>query len=401
MIYHGNCRLGDLFDSRREKGRGDLPTLSVTLNDGLVDRQDLDRKMETNLSDEEHLLVRKGDIAYNMMRMWQGASGLATKDGLVSPAYVVLKPKQTIDSRFATYLLKTKRLTYLLWAYSHGLTDDRLRLYFDDFSRIPVNVPNVEEQRKIAEVLSIWDRAIEAVEKLIKNSKAQKKALMQKLLIGRQSHSKSSQQDWPIITLGKVADFAAGATPSTKKPEFWGGDIPWMSSGEINQRQIHDVEGRITDLGLKSSSTKLIPKNNVLIALAGQGSTRGKVGINRIDLSTNQSIAAIIPDQSRLDFEFLFYYLDYRYQELRALSSGDGGRGGLSLRILRQIKVFLPPMEEQKAIAVLLNCADKQIDTQMRAAERLAVEKSCLMQQLMAGKRRVKLDAPSVSSAAA
>ena len=73
MTYSGNRRLGDLFSSRREKGRPGLPTLSVTLNDGLVNREDLDRKQETNLAPEEHLLVKPGDIAYNMMRMWQGA----------------------------------------------------------------------------------------------------------------------------------------------------------------------------------------------------------------------------------------------------------------------------------------------------------------------------------------
>ena len=83
--------------------------MSVTLNNGLVDREDLDRKMETNLAENEHLLVRKGDIAYNMMRMWQGACGLAAKDGLVSPAYVVLKPKLSIDSPRAIPVLNAIR----------------------------------------------------------------------------------------------------------------------------------------------------------------------------------------------------------------------------------------------------------------------------------------------------
>ena len=77
--------LGDYFRVRKEKGEPGLPTLSVTMNDGLVDRADLDRKMETNLAPEAHLRVREGDIAYNMMRMWQGASGRAEKDGIVSP----------------------------------------------------------------------------------------------------------------------------------------------------------------------------------------------------------------------------------------------------------------------------------------------------------------------------
>src|SRR5262245_54935427 len=100
-------KLGSLFENRRERGISGLPTLYVTLNDGLVLRESLDRKTDTNLSPEEHLLVHKNDIAYNMMRMWQGASGLADFNGLVSPAYVVLSPKKNIDPLFASYFLKS------------------------------------------------------------------------------------------------------------------------------------------------------------------------------------------------------------------------------------------------------------------------------------------------------
>jgi len=181
MVYEGNQKLGDLFISRREKGKSGLPTLSVTLTDGLVNRKTLERKTDTNLAENEHLLVKGGDIAYNMMRMWQGASGRAEEDGLVSPAYIVLAPTRNVDTLFASYLFKTQRLIYLFWAYFYGLTSDRLRLYFNDFSRIPVDVPRTEEQRKIAKILSTWDKAIETTEKLIENSKAQKKALMQRL----------------------------------------------------------------------------------------------------------------------------------------------------------------------------------------------------------------------------
>lgn len=185
MAYEGQTKLGDFFSSRRDKGLPGLPTLSVTLDRGLVERASLDRKTETNLEDAEHLLVRKGDIAYNMMRMWQGASGLAEKDGLLSPAYVVLAPKRDVDSLYASYLFKSSRLIYLLWAYSYGLTNDRLRLYFNDFRKIPVDIPSLPEQKKIARILSTWDKAIETVEKLIENSNAQKKALMQQLLTGK------------------------------------------------------------------------------------------------------------------------------------------------------------------------------------------------------------------------
>jgi type I restriction enzyme S subunit len=101
-------RLGDFFSNRQEPGQAGLPVMSVTMNDSLVFRDDLERRTESALKPEQHLLVRKGDIAYNMMRMWQGACGQATADGMVSPAYVVLAPKPGIDSRFAYHTNRLK-----------------------------------------------------------------------------------------------------------------------------------------------------------------------------------------------------------------------------------------------------------------------------------------------------
>jgi len=141
----------------------------------LVLRNSLERRTETNIGDTDHLLIKNGYIAYNMMRIWQGALGLAKTDGIVSPAYIVLKPTEHIDSQYAEYLFKTRRMIYLFWAYSYGLTNDRLRLYFRDFSRIPANIPPLAEQRKIAKILQTWDRAIATTEKLIDASKQQKK----------------------------------------------------------------------------------------------------------------------------------------------------------------------------------------------------------------------------------
>ncbi len=111
MVYNGNSHLGDYFSSSRTKGFDGLPLLSVTLNNGLVNRSDIERKMETNLEANEHLLVQEGDIAYNMMRMWQGASGRASEAGIVSPAYIVLRPNQLIDSHYAEYLFKPPSLS--------------------------------------------------------------------------------------------------------------------------------------------------------------------------------------------------------------------------------------------------------------------------------------------------
>jgi type I restriction enzyme S subunit len=173
-------RLGDYFTNRQEPGRVGLPTMSVTMNDGLVHRDELERRTETTLLPAQHLLVRRGDIAYNMMRMWQGACGFAENDGLVSPAYVVLAPKDGIDSRFAYHWFKSERMIYLFWAYSHGLTEDRLRLYFDDFAEIPIAPPPLDQQRRIVAILDTWDCAIDQTERVIAAKRQRLRALIAK-----------------------------------------------------------------------------------------------------------------------------------------------------------------------------------------------------------------------------
>jgi type I restriction enzyme S subunit len=156
------------------------------MNGGLVHRDTLDRKTNGSLRPEEHLLIRNGDIAYNMMRMWQGASGLAENDGIVSPAYVVVAPKDDIDPVFASYWFKSARMIYLFWAYSYGITGDRLRLYYKDFAKIPVSVPSKAEQQRIGRVLASVDRAIERTNRLIEAKRKLKKGLAQQLLTGQQ-----------------------------------------------------------------------------------------------------------------------------------------------------------------------------------------------------------------------
>ena len=180
IFVHEQTRLGELFQSRREPGVEGLPVLSVTMNDGLVPREAIDRKADGKLLPEKHLLVRKGDLAYNMMRMWQGASGLTVQDGIISPAYIVVTPSDAIDPIFASYWFKSARMIYLFWAYSYGITGDRLRLYYKDFSKIPVRVPIRSDQVRIGKMLAAADLAIARTGDLIAARQQLKDGLTQR-----------------------------------------------------------------------------------------------------------------------------------------------------------------------------------------------------------------------------
>lgn len=195
-------------------------------------------------------------------------------------------------------------------------------------------------------------------------------------------------EDWEVKKISKFTQTTAGGTPSTQKNEYWNGDIKWMNSGELNLKKVFNVENKITELGLKNSSTKLIPVKCILIGLAGQGKTRGTVAMNMVELCTNQSIAAIYPNDSFIS-EFLYYNLDNRYAELRRLSTGDGGRGGLNLKLINSLKIPLPPLPEQKAIADCLSTWDCAIEKQSALINALTDRKKALMQQLLTGKKRL------------
>lgn len=189
-------------------------------------------------------------------------------------------------------------------------------------------------------------------------------------------------EDWDVNSINDIANIATGGTPNTAISSFWNGTIKWMNSGELNLKRIVDVKGRITKLGLDNSSTKKIPAKSVLVGLAGQGKTRGTVAITYISLCTNQSIASILPSKFFVS-EFLYQSLDKRYSELRMLSAGDGGRGGLNKQILLNLKILLPPIQEQEKIAQVLRDMDKLIESIEALLEKKRNLKIATMQKLL------------------
>ena len=156
-------------------------------------------------------------------------------------------------------------------------------------------------------------------------------------------------------SLGEIATkIYSGGTPDTKRIEYWeNGTIPWMSSGEVNLKNIERTEKYITEAGLNNSSAKLVPRNSVVIALAGQGKTRGKVARIRIALATNQSLAALTFDEKKFSSDYVFHFLETQYESLRQISSGNSGRGGLNLQMISAYKIPIPcPDNPEKSLAI-------------------------------------------------
>ena len=193
-------------------------------------------------------------------------------------------------------------------------------------------------------------------------------------------------KEWEVKRLGEISEISSGGTPLREKTEYWNGDIPWITTSLINQPIINKADEFITELGLYNSAAKIIKKGTLLMAMYGQGMTRGKVSKLNISAATNQACAAIQIKEHYTDY--IFYTLDYLYYDIRSLSN-DGGQKNLSLELIKNIKISIPSIVEQKKIAELLSTWDKAIDKQTKLIDALIRRKRALMQQLLTGKKRL------------
>jgi type I restriction enzyme, S subunit len=176
---------------------------------------------------------------------------------------------------------------------------------------------------------------------------------------------------WEAVSVRRVCRVFAGATPSRATPDYWlDGTIPWLASGDVNARRITGASQFITDAGFAASSTKWIRPGSLVVALAGQGKTKGMVATVEFPATCNQSLGVLEPDPKRSDYRFLAYYLETRYFDLRGLV-GDGIRDGLNLDHLKAIPTPLPPLEEQLAIVRFLDHADRRIRRYIAARRKL------------------------------
>lgn len=189
--------------------------------------------------------------------------------------------------------------------------------------------------------------------------------------------------EWEELNLGKNSIIFAGGTPSTKIASYWEPkEVPWLSSGEVHKKYIYNTDNKISIKGLNNSSASWIKPNSVLIALAGQGKTRGTVAVNKIALTANQSIGAIEPNK-KIHYKFLFNNLENRYEELRLMSTGDGGRGGLNNEIISKINIISPiNIEEQKKVGSYFERLDKDIAFKQSGITKLKNFKQAMLQKM-------------------
>ena len=312
---------------------------------------------EKDYSDNYKNKPRKGDVL--MTRIGDvGRCAIITKDEPIAyyVSLALLRPKK--EEIFCSYLkhLLESRTGRIELRKRTLLTAVPLKINLGEIGKIKIPIPSLSEQNRIVGILDAFTDSIENLKQQIAQRRKQFEFYRDQLL------DLKGKERVEMKTLGEIGKCCAGATPSTKIKAYWdGGIIPWMSSGEIHQGIVKYTSNFITQLGYNNSSTKMLPINTVVIALAGQGKTRGTVAITNIDLCTNQSLCGVIINRCDILNKYIYYYLKTRYQDLRRVSSGDGTRGGLNLKMIASYKFPYIPLSEQQRIVSILDTFEASI----------------------------------------
>jgi len=276
----------------------------------------------------------------------------------------------------------------------------RQRLPKSVVENLPIPLPPLPEQRAIAHVLSTVQRAREATEAVIASTRELKRSLMRHLFMYgpvpvdqvdgvrlKETEIGLVPEHWQPIRLESIAQIASGGTPDRGRPDFWSGGIPWVKTGEINYNAITTTEETISAIGLACSSARIMPAGAVLMAMYGQGITRGRVAMLGIDAAVNQACLAIMPN-SRVLSLFLYHYLTYRYDAIRDMAHGANQKN-LNAGMVKSMMMPLTSMAEQEIIVRTLSAVDKKLTVEHNRKRVLDATFTGLLRGLMTGKKRV------------
>ena len=366
---------------------------------------------------------KSGDVLYGRLRPYLNKVFRPTFEGLCSAEFIVFPENERIDGRYLQYFLNSG--AFVRFA-THLNAGDRPRVDFDQIAPYKIPVPSLERQREIvAEIEKQFSRLDEAVANLQRvkaNLKRYKASVLKTAVEGRLVETEATQarregrtyetseqllrrileerrteqkraiksgevsphgempelpEGWVWTTLGQCFRVAVGATPSRKEAAYWNGDIPWVSSGEVQLGRIRHTEEHITSLGLANSSTQINPAGSVMIGMIGQGRTRGQAAILDIEAANNQNCAAIWVSRTAVPPEFVFSWLLSRYIETRSEGSGNNQQA-LNKRLVEQIPLPLPPLAEQIRIVAevdrhlsIVREVEVEVDTNLKRAQAL------------------------------
>lgn len=339
---------------------------------------------------KNYFRVRQGDFLISKRQIAHGACGVVPEslDGaVVSNEYNVFVPNQGTNIEMFNLMMQLPHYTRLFYLMSDGVHIEKLLFKTQDWMRRQLAMPPIEEQQKIAAILTTQDKVIELKEKRLAEKQRQKKYLMQQLLTGKKRLLGFSGT-WKKEMLGKCASMCSGGTPDTKNEKYYGNDYIWISIKDMTSagKYICSSERGLTEAGLLNCSAKLFPKGTILFAMYA---SIGECSIAEAECCSSQAILGIEPD-SKLNNEFLYYLLSNSKGYFKSFGQASS-QPNLNKGIVQSIVIQIPEIEEQAAIVEVLSAADHEIDLLRQDIEQEKQKKKALMQMLLTGIVRVNV----------
>ena len=368
------CRIGDIYAERSQRGASDMELLSVTMNDGVMPRSEIEGKDNSSEDKSNYKVVLTGDMVYNSMRMWQGANGISPCDGIVSPAYTVLVPKIPISNGYFAALFKSPNLINEFRKNSQGMTSDTWNLKYPQIETIKVSIPALLEQERIADMLGTLEKRITKQAQLVDSLKKYKRGLLDKVF------SKINGEVYPTVYLSEVADFLQGLT-------YRPSDV--ANSGHLVLRSSNIQNGMLSfddcvyvnkpipaSLHVKTADIIMCVRN-------GSKSLVGKTALITNDLPMTTWGAFMMIVRSKLNDTFIFHYLNSQMFFSQVFKdTGTATINQITKGVLNECKLPLPPAEERSNISKMLSSFDAKIQNAERHLTALVEGKKALLQQL-------------------
>ena len=379
-------RMKSLFKERVEKGFPDEPLLAATQSKGVVCKKDYGSRTVTAMKDLHLLkLVEKGDFVISL-RSFEGGIEFAHCRGIISPAYTVLTPCREASQGYYSHFFKSPDFIRSLTLFVTGIRDGQ-NIDYERLSRAYMPLPPPDEQAAIVRFLN-WangrlDRAIRAKRKVSALLNEQKQVIIHQAVtrgLDPDVKLKSSgipwigdiPAHWEIRRIGSFSRIGNGSTPSRSQPLYWrDGIYPWLNSSQVNRSFINSADQFVTHTALRECHLPRVPIDSVLVAITGQGKTRGMSAVLGIEATINQHIAYITPRASVSFPKFLHLTLMAAYLNLRAVSEDSGStKGALTCEDLKRFKIPLPPVSAQKELVAFIGGATNSIIIAISRMER-------------------------------
>lgn len=351
-----------------------MELLSVTMNDGVKPRSEIEGKDNSSEDKSNYKIVRKGDMVYNSMRMWQGANGISPCDGIVSPAYTVLMPKQEINNGYFAALFKSTNLINEFRKNSQGMTSDTWNLKYPQIETIKVQIPSVSEQDKVSALFSVLDARIVAQAQLVESLKKYKRGLLNKVF------SNTDEKIYPTVYLSEVADFLQGLTYSPSDVANAGHLV--LRSSNIQNGTLSFDDCVYVDKSIPES-LQVKCADVIMCVRNGSKSLVGKTALIPIDMPKTTWGAFMMIVRSKLNDTYIFHYLNSQMFFSQVFKdTGTATINQITKGILNECRLPLPPVEERKKISKMLSTFDAKIYNAERTLYALMETRKALLQQL-------------------